>query len=229
MAAKPTPPAPAEPTAEELDERDACALVQAAEQAVKAIESMRSRMVGKRDATPATGHVLEAIAHAGGSLREYDRPHVWALRHAVGGETHVLKSPHDAAAQVLATVVHSLRGARSEDEAARQNTARSDMLAMAKVLKGSEHMFEATRNLEQHDAGVVVAKAAADKAAHEARLAAGYKTMQVGAPAPAPAAKATGKAAPAKATPGAAPDGDYVLEGSADGPDGNPFPTAPVG
>jgi hypothetical protein len=216
MAASKAPPV------EDQDAIDARALVQAAEQAVKAIESIRSRMVDNRDATAATGHVLAEIVAAGGALREYDRPHVWALRHALGAESHGFRSPHDAAAQVLATVIHARRPARDEDDARRQETARADMLSLAKILKASEHSIEATKNVEQFDAGAALSKAQADKAAHDARLAAGAPVMRASPPPPAAArAKAT-------RTPGAAaPDGDYVLEGSADAPGGNPFPTTP--
>lgn len=224
MAAQPTP------TVEELDERDAYALVQAAEQAVKAIESLRSRMVGRRDATAATGHTLAAIVAAGGALREYDRRHVWALRHAIGGESFTFAATHDAASQVLASVVQALRPARDQDDATRQKNAQADMLAMSKILAACEHSIEATKNVEQFEAGVATAKATADRAAQDARLARGapaaVSVMKLDGPLPAPARRA-GKGGPK--SPQGAPDGDFVIDGSADAPGGNPFPTTPVG
>lgn len=209
----------------ELDERDACALVDAAERAVKALESLRSRMNKQRDATSATGHLLEALAAAGGSIREYDRRHVWALRHALGGESFIFAASHDAAAQVLSTIIQALRPAQTEDEAARQKTAQADMLALATILQGSEHQFEARKNLEDADAGAARAKAIADKAAHDKRLAVGPPiAVKVEPPPKAPAPKTGISTAPQPSF-----EGDYVEEGSADGPGGNPFPTTPVG
>jgi hypothetical protein len=217
------------PSVEEQDAADARELVRAAARAIQALQSLRSRMVGKRDATAATGHVLAALDAEGGALREYDRPHVFALRHALGGESFAVASLHDAAAQVLGTIVQAMRPPRDENEEARRKNARGDMMALAKIFRACDHAIQATKNIEQHDAGVVLTKAAADKAAHDARLAAGGRTMHASS-APARAdASSTRPRAPKPAGKDAAPDGDYAIDGSVDAPGGNPFPTAPVG
>lgn len=217
MAGSKAPKPPSTP--EELDERDACILVEAAGRAVAAIESIRSRMVGRRDATSATGQLLHGLVTVGGVLREFDRPKVWALRHALGGEGFEFRSPHDAAAHILGALVHGLRPAATPEEAVRHENAKGELLALAKILALSEHSIEASRNVEEHDRATASARAAAHKAAHDARLA-GRPSGPAPAPRPPP---------PPKVTREQSLDGDYALPGSVDAPGGNPFPTSPVG
>lgn len=225
--AAPAPAAAPAPSAEELDAAAARAIVAAAKAAVEAIESLRTRIKGKRDATAATGHLLVALDEAGGMLREYDRPHVFAIRHALGGESHGFTSPHDAAAQLLGVIVQALRPPRDENDKVRRQNARADLMALSRIFRASEHSIEATKALEQHDQGQILAKAQADKAAHDARLAAGARVMHArSAPTPAAPSQAAKARQPTKE-----PDaqGDYPLEGSVDAPGGDAFPTHPVG
>jgi hypothetical protein len=209
------------PPAEDIDQRDAFALVQAADQAVKAIESIRSRLGGKRDATAATGHLLDALVHTGGTIREYDRPKLWAFRHALGGESHTFSSPHAAAAVLLQLIVSGLRPPASLEEEQRHATANDEIVAIAKLLTLSEHSIEASRAVEQWDQGNARARDASHRAGHEARLAAAARVPGAipSAARPRPALTETAPAA----EPGL--DGDYALPGTVDAPGGNPFPT----
>lgn len=207
------------------DEEAAFAFVQAAESAVAALQSIRSRLSGKRDATAATGHVLEALLMAGGSLRDYDRSKIWAMRHAIGGESFGFKSEFDATANVLAAVVQGLRLTSSPEEEVRKQTARAEIEPIAQRLTLCDHAIEATRAVDEWDRGLVSAKAASDKVAHESRLAA------AGVKAPPPPPKPAASKAPVSRKRGAgepAPDGDYPLPDTVDA-GGDPFPTNKVG
>lgn len=210
------------------EEDAAYAFVQAVESAIAALEAIRSRTVGKKDATAATGHMLEAVLAAGGSLRDYDTSKIWALRHAIGGESFSFKSVHDAAVVVLSVVVQGLRPAASPEEEARKQTARGEIEAIARRLTQCENSVESIRAVEEHERGKVAAKAAADRAAHEARLAGG-RVVQVSAPpkpAPAVAPTAAAKSASKKTAP--VPEGDFPLPGSVEA-GADPFPTTKVG
>jgi hypothetical protein len=218
--------APAGARAFASDEEAACAFVQAVETAVAALQSIRSRLGGKRDATAATGHMLEALLMAGGSLRDYDRSKIWAMRHAIGGESFAFKSEFDAAVTVLASVAHGLRPPVSAEEDARKQTARAEIEAIAQRLMQCDNAIESTRALDDWERGMVAAKAVSDKAAHEARLAGGFKGASSPPPKPPSAPPKAGRKTSARGEP--AIEGDFPLPGGVEA-GADPFPTQKVG
>lgn len=189
------------------DRDDARLLVEAAAAALEALVAIRSRIAGGRDATSATGQLLLALVDKGGALAEYDRPKIWGLRHALGGEGFHNASEHAATATILATLVAALEEPKSHDQATRRETSRREMIEIAKLLVRCETTVEATRALEAWDKGNAQSLAAAHKLAHEQRLsqsgARGASLTQPAAPPPAPKIERLG-------------EGDFPLPGSAD-------------
>lgn len=229
--APPAPaPAPAQPPTPEgppvaaavLDARDARLLVQAASVAVEAIVSIRSRLSAERDATPATGQLLEAVLAGGGTLRDYDRPKIWALRHALGGESSSLRSSESAASAILFVLLEGMRPPADADHVRRIATSNEEIGQIARLLKLCDHSIAATKEIESWESGRVLAQATVNRLAHEARLAAAGPK----APPPPPRAARSAASPPSPKTGG--PEGDYVIEGSVDSPGGNPFPTTPT-
>lgn len=194
---------------DDLDQRDAIALVRAAQTALAAVRSIRSRLTDKRDATAPVGQLVAALLGAGGTVKEYSRAKLWSLRHGLGGETFASKSPHAATSVLLAEIIAGLEEPRSRDEATRAATANDELEQIAKLLMRCDMNLDAQKTLEQLDQGNALARAAAHKLEHERRL-----TAAVAAPKVAPTSPP--KAPPAGLPAGTFGEGDVPLEGAAD-------------
>jgi colicin import membrane protein len=197
------------------DTDDVQKLLDGVQQCTAAIRSIRARIPSPDtgDATPSAGRLLQALLRRGGTLREYQPGHVWALKHALGGEGHELAPLDRAAIIIVTTLIEGLAEPRSAGEAERRENVREELEAIAKILIASETRSEAVKEIDRVDRANAEARARAHQIAHDQRRAQAAK----GHPAFAPVVRAVPVATTV--------EGEYIPADSADAPGA----TLPVG
>ncbi len=190
------------------DTDDVQKLLDGVQQCVAAIRSIRGRLPAPNegDATPSAGRLLQALLRRGGSLREYQRGHVWALKHALGGEGHELERLDRAAIIIVTTLIEGLAEPRSVGESQRRENDRAEIEAIAKIFVDSTTRSEAMAAIDLFDRTNSEARARAHQIEHERRRAQAAK----GHPAFAPVQRAAPVATSV--------EGEYIPGDSADAP-----------